>query len=1278
MGKAPSHVGERFKPAKTSGDDVWQLIIGARRTDIIRGLKERCIPRLEAGALVHKQSYDPDHFRSGADEILPGVVKNWRPANRLLVYEASRMFCISGRGSDVKQKFDGPSLEDFRTAVIVGCKSRLQKVNASQIKNLITLTPSEKVEREYSEGALWQAVLRSVYAVMSKEYRKHSLTPPTFDSLFQNPDLTGPKAITKFREIALAPYNVTEETNVLVQFDNMGWAAKPDTFDAGPLEFFLGSEKDERHAVLEEIRDNVFGEEGGYQLINPFQSGMRGGLSALSVALFDENERKIRRCAQPILYIPLHGRSLKSPRDSYPELIYRIFRFYKHMDKNLRREREGAGALSADQLPKRKSRSGRRVGIPRDLDEIVTIIRETRLLMARYPAIIIFDGYTRPLAFDSPAIYRHQSLLRAISDDHVFTLIERLVELPTPTKNHAFDISTFRKNRFVIMSDRPMYHEAKGGDDPAPMDDHPALKSLRGKSIEVPTPERHDKLIDVLGFQTPQQVAWFRKQIGKDTELPNVEDLEKSFIAHQGELRKLCAHSLFRNHARSESVMGLISVLVKLKYTKWTVFKNAGSEADLCNMMIARLLNLIEARSNPDWKLFFQFIALAPGGVRPKTLCRLYESYHRAKYPDQHPPDRKEINRSIIDMLIACSGVLGLYRTDRLNTPKIRKPLEQYRQELIVKDELPTNRAIQFSFAQIGQYICTHFERTYHDYGKVRQRIGATSHLPERLFLHFLMAEEALAQFSILALYDDFHEDTSLRRQRRLLECLYHGAASLGDGHLQTPLPYDVEESCLPSDPKARWLTLYSFIFRRNLDGPPEYPLTRVFAADDVKFDILMCLASPEICRGVTPLGNNPDIGVDESGVMTEFVIDLLSASNAVGCHDAPQIQKLLDERQSRLAGITAPSDNPINYRIEKRLLDIDLGSQAALRGLADVDELVDLRNDFVTPAIDELLETSFQESGFQECVGRVRAQVGPLNFVADRPSRLVINVDASQLSPMNLKALIDLLNRYGEMTGLAADLRDAGRRPNTAEQRVVRLDHSTRLFAESYTAYAVAESFRQHLFLRRPNDRMDVLGGHASRSLIRVLLKLERFAESWLGKGRDEVNRPGWFWRAAQVHSVELGRHLAKYPRERAGILILQSTIARYARSRNYDVKHDYPRFLGMALECLKSAEPLVLKLGMHTRLRFRFALERAKVLLEAARLKAEFDKDVVGIDVSRLLDHAEIDIDLLLAISEGHSDTLWKGLAETQLEKLKMLRDSIAVNFELPQKATLSDSDR
>jgi hypothetical protein len=1227
---------ERFssKRPELYADRIWRDMLsdlaGADRL-----LKQR-------GFLLKASDFiDP---ASGADSA------TLRPSDRLIVYALRQLLVFPGvyrprlpRKRKTAQKFDERAAELIlaegrRRIVKGGRKAALKKTNVDA-----ALQPSPKNQDTVKNSRaayahLAEEIRVGVSGVVNK-WRQLPSRPITPSMLFNSPELQGPEAIKCLLDIAagdllaeLSAAGSSPDEEVEIRPDDLGWLEEPDSFGGQPFHFEKGEPASSRARALEQVCDAAFSWESPHQVINAYAPGSRTDLTALAGELFNREHRRRRGSTMPILYVALHGRSLDTPKDSYAELAHKIWRFYDSISP-------GADASQPNSRPD--------LGVPRGLDQTVQMIRAVQRLMITRPAVIIFDGYRSGRHEPKLRGFSLHTLKAAISGDRLFDLLERLTMIPTGSAG-SIDVKQFRQNRFVVLSDQPLYSESDDFTDAIAIHPHPALALLTGTSIRIPPPPRETlrKSIQRLGFQQPDQIAWLRKEVAAVPTDP--ESLRGGSASHMAALKRLAGAQPFAGAALTESALGVLSALLKLgKKPPFRDLPDPSQAGTVRTLVQGELIPLLRERQSP-WLLFLRLVAITPGGVRPKTLARVYQHYLEELGPGSASPSRQEVNRSIAEMLEVCHGVVELLWSDHLEALQGRPLPLLFRQNLgSGKEEIPADRAILFASEEVREAV-------FDD-------LMATVDKSEIAHLHFLLAEEAYEQFTHLARYDDLQGEESLHRSARLLAAIFHGAASLGDNDLRSVPLHEGVGRFLPSDPIRRWIKLYSFAYRRNLDRPPQRHLIRSFDAAQTNLDLLLALARPQLCHRPEEPPDDwrpPDLrsGFPEdrqevaTKVMRQFALELRKAANAAGRNlgvdwptaqfggDAKNEVKLaIDEQINRLTFAELMRGEEVDRLSETILARIgaELGHDNARKYLRAISRRVS-----------EILHGRETDLMSKELEGRLAAK--------------------AQVPPGKWRDLIDFLNLYGEVLGVEAD-RDYGLDLDKGIEAPT--EPVMRKFVESFSAFYVAEFMRNQLFWEDPNGSRDVIRGRAARGFIRVSLKLERFRVTLQGRSRGSRAPGGWFWRHAHGVADELAKHLSRFPRERVAMLILDSIMARYWESRN---SPEYRTFLNMALGSLASAEPLLLKLGMHNRLRQRFALERGKVLMEMARLDIQDgDRD----SAEQLLDMADLDIVTVEKLATN-VNVLWKNLAAAAHRKSEALRQALSTPDERPIKLLPTES--
>ncbi len=1148
--------------------------------------------------------------------------------------------------------------------------------------------------------------------------------------IFDNNTLKGTGAYEELKKL-LTPRAAREEVafNPLWGCDDVCWFEREAADDVRGRTFnFVMAENgvpDSRHNQLREIAKAVFSAESPFRIVNPYGSGRWGGLTALAQQLTrngdcDSTEsgsgpivdlgavdRQGFKCPLPIHYLPLRVRSVQEAKSTYPFLVRALHRFFLKI--------EAAAEGSQTPPPWAEPVEGAR---PLSDDDLADMVDAIRRISARHPAIILFDGYRRPSEREVSGDVDETlaTLRRAIVDDQVLSLIERLCMPITPLfadlEGGAEGGLGQWRSRFVVFSNQPLYGMPNHDGSLHPLDSHPALKALNGISIEVsaPHPTLVGQLVEQIGLQCPGEIwaigALRSKgdQTGAQGERrsPDWAGLKQAQESHVIAVKKLIKEARLEGFQGSESVLGTLSVATKLNLggSGLQPPKKADVQAALSHVVTAILKTLSESKEErASWWVFFKLIALAPGGLRPRTLARVFQRFcglRGYRVTDEvgargEPPSLAKINRSILDMLESCHGILGLYRWDCLDGV-FRDEGAQHRRNLPrvdvrpggEKEEIQSERVIEFEFPEVQEAVLN----------RLHEVAG------ERQFLHHLLAEEALDQFAQVARYTDVLGDPTPRRYGRLFECLYHGAASLRSHALQS---YDDNcsgdesflgaQRALPDNPQQRWVKLYSFLYERILERAPDYRMARAWAADHLKADILKLLAWPQIAWGeqmgdaLPTLAGMDDIS-SQSKRMSSFRVALLQAFMTIGeLSREPRLWESDNERANGGGNIEGSTPDPnkvagsgFDGKIEKRVFDCKISRAQS----DDAKQYQQLRQEFTRRSSEnsrgfagalELLEKT--RKNLHERIETSNGEVGPRRMVNEEGlNQLMLGFTHSELS-----WACDALNRVGEVAALSAELAywtrvneaqstksggDPGRMfslKEFASSDKEFLSASTSDFLDALTHYHLSDTIRRRLLFKDPTARSAQMGGHSGRNLIRVCLKLERLAELKLRAARPAATagetmadgryaqQPGWFWHQAHRIADEMGLHLASFPRERAGLQVLEASMVRHSC---LDEDRQFGEALQQALECLQIAEREVIRLGMHSRLRMRFALERAKILMAYAKLGNKQGKGAQSVNLA--LTMALDDLEVLVGFTKDTFDQVWRGIVLRQIHKIKV----------------------
>jgi hypothetical protein len=281
---------------------------------------------------------------------------------------------------------------------------------------------------------------------------------------------------------------------------------------------------------------------------------------------------------------------------------------------------------------------------------------------------------------------------------------------------------------------------------------------------------------------------------------------------------------------------------------------------------------------------------------------------------------------------------------------------------------------------------------------------------------------------------------------------------------------------------------------------------------------------------------------------------------------------------------------------------------------------------------------------------------------------------------------MCDSLYRLSELTAIEADLlRSAVKFPTLdlndpgAQRKITELMAMAKgnpspyqMFCEALALYDFAEALRLHVFARNPGGSQFFASAHAARSGIRTSLILEREArkERFIQLADQAVipndMRLGYFSQKARRICERVAKHTFRYPRERASLMILESSIHRMMsetpdlgntveighRTEDFVVRE---RALGAAQHYLADAEGIVITLSRRNRVRMRLSLERAKLNCALAAMDPDRDVSI------RYLKLAEHDVEWLKKAASPPGLVPWKIIAALASQRLAETRAGV-----------------
>lgn len=697
---------------------------------------------------------------------------------------------------------------------------------------------------------------------------------------------------------------------------------------------------------------------------------------------------------------------------------------------------------------------------------------------------------------------------------------------------------------------------------------------------------------------------------------------------------------------------------------------------DLVDVVIGAALKLL-LDFRPVWRDITDIVSLTPDGVRPATIVRLASTLPTLPFevlPNlQKSHSDGTLPQEIEEFCKAALPMIGLVRNDAFEGVDGN--------ELFGGAAHPTELGItETSYQSSGDFRSIDF--LYADV-KERARNLAAKRLEKRGFhgLHRLLSEDALIQQTISLRHLDNTSLQSIRPWRRQLSAIFHGLQSIpvsfdenGQGAI---VDDDFGTRVLTSCPRATqfWIYLYGFAYRRMIERPPAWNLSRLYGLDDLKTDILLNFDKP---WRLWPGGfRDSGFGRPEQGLiaslsardpslnhlMTDYRQSLAQSYLAVGSVTKAK-NVLFPDRRTKSQVKNGYSDD-CSHADFKRAFEIDL-----LKG-----DKVPL--DLVAARASKALNVSGKEGGL--CVALAHAietATDGIHKALHSPDGGVANTDflsfpivdeiSSRLRAQErpdiadtFGKLHDIYSRMGEYEATRADLATASEFLDFTPEGGVAgeldlgmmqdfggsADVSRGIdlaFSRSFAHLVLAEQCRLRAFREEPLGSEYFASGNSARQLIRVALKLEGRRAKRLGQTGPAF---GIFARQARRTADTLTRNLFRYPRERAAQIIIEATLLRLLSN-----PENRQNRLQIADGFLREAEALVVGLGRRVRVRMRLQLERAK--LNRAFMQ---DLEINGEEGRARLLQWEYDVDALETLASETDMPLWQTLSKLQRNSLE-----------------------
>jgi hypothetical protein len=709
---------------------------------------------------------------------------------------------------------------------------------------------------------------------------------------------------------------------------------------------------------------------------------------------------------------------------------------------------------------------------------------------------------------------------------------------------------------------------------------------------------------------------------------------------------------LYSADMRSDSAMALAETLISLRYIR---LGDAATEADLKKNLTSpdaafRAL-AAELREQRNFVALFALraVSITDGGLRETTLVRLVGQWRKLARSDERQFDLPELSVSEARQALDClrpilwrgpdEPVPGL---DHLNEPFVYLDEEGGDNSLSNQDRL---RSFDLRSSELRESVIKEFITS----------VGG----PEAFTLmHRLFAEEALRQQTHAMRHAEWRGSADPRYYRRLFQMLFHGYASLSLGPERPGPMNDAAPTVLPPNATSAYRRLYSIFFRRLLEDPPHYDLSRSLGLDGLKVELTRLAMNAD----QRPRVLWQSLYTEEGGLRPRY-----SQFLPVTKESGPVNTRILVEQHFSLARAALEADRLGEARqavngAERLLHDSSiwqLPSEELNGALIKAKKLqVDIGIIGAPARQAESIQEALNDCGFgasslsairylQECTAGAAAPEEAESILHDRTKDFVmehcIGVSSARLADWS-----DFLCRLAEVATSSDD------------------DHDGDRLALRYRAFVIfylAERMRREAFDREPLGRTFVVSNHSTRVLVRTALQIVRGLTPPASVApRNSMPSRRFFLVFARRHIDLLTRYSARYPSERPSILILQATYTRSVGGFSIGA-------LRSALRLLHEADMLMFTTPDRPRVRRRLLLERAKVLRALATVAA-FATDARDREARPMWwKMAVLDVVRLWRLTIGRQSiatptSLWQRAIADQAASLRRMRQDLGLS--------------
>jgi hypothetical protein len=821
--------------------------------------------------------------------------------------------------------------------------------------------------------------------------------------------------------------------------------------------------------------------------------------------------------------------------------------------------------------------------VPNSGEQLRDAIERVRRAMSRRPAVLVFDGCS-----DSSS--RHTHLRRLIADDPLTGIYDSLL-YPLIERSEGWDPGTFYKTRIIVLADGPCEQ----------------LNVVKAEARPLPPPRFSQNMTKFVTRRLP------------DT---------GRIIMH-----------LVRDDIANETKVGLLDSLIRATSSHEETFdvdRFENEHRDLSPSVLMRLLADQLSRSPKSVLdlMILRFCALSDTGLRQSSLAHLLDQWAEiisTDAPQELCVDRSEIRNGILHVTERYPWVLVKGRDEHIaaldDDPHTIEYPEVFPDPLIHDWDVPPS-SLSIRSASLRSIIISDMEE--------RGLSGAIR------VMHRLSSEECLRQQTVIARHSRWQDSHDLRLIRRSLEGLYHGFRSIDVPIAPPYIDLQRIDLLLPLNSGDVFRRLYGVIYRRELESPPLWELSRVLGGDRVKADLLWhALTAPVSIKDTAP---SPSL---ERIVGT--LVKLLNGNDGQGML-ADEDNLLIRDLLIGLMRAAYHSDNRDIVTTVPRLLR-NLGpfttqppSRGATRGLefpldraSLVTRKLQVDNEVIVGSVEtaaKLCEQFLTVSGlprdtlsFLSSAGEWLARLDdPLSFSSVFQQYLA---DIEAKFPSDTQSVLksewsDLLYRYADTKTLRIE--------KTHSQN----DRSE--FLAAFLTISLAERLMTHVFARNPLEFAPSISARATRVFIRICTSLAHLYPQ----------HKAFLLKRMRYHTDALGRSFARYPMERASLLIVEASMLQLANDEDIEAP----------LRCLAEADQLLAAVSGWHRARLRLLLERSRLFL---RMASSLGADRIPVDslnknppIRAYLDASAYDANMLKRLAEHHDSSYWHNVAEGEEKKI------------------------